>query len=87
MANRPADFVTLLLCLGEREGDGTGAVAAQRIVGAIASVAHDPEVAHGMEDDFRDACLRLAAAGHPNAQAVCAVAIETSALDFERWTA
>lgn len=81
----PEEWTSLLVSLGDRDYDGT--VFARKCVEAIAAVAHDDEVAHGMEIELHQAALGLAAVGHPNAQRVAEIALETRAIEFGRWTA
>jgi len=58
-----------------------------RTLTEIASVADDPEAAHGGEDSLHRTVLAAVAAGHPDAQVLAAAALRTRHIPGDRWYA
>lgn len=57
-------------------------------VRTLTALQDDPEVAHGMEDRLWEAVLHGIATGmYPDPTAAAAMALQTKALTFDRWTA
>ncbi len=52
----------------------------------IRRVRKDPEVAHDAEDQLHKLVLREIANGHPQPKTIAEVALETTEIDFPRWT-
>lgn len=53
----------------------------------IKGMAHDPDVAHGEEDQLRLEVLQAIVAGHDTPAGLAKAALKTGEIDFPRWTA
>lgn len=62
---------------------------ARQWVERIKDIADDDEVAHGSEDELREAVLKAIANGLPadEAQALARIALQTGEIRFSRWCA
>ena len=58
----------------------------KKTVREIASLAHDPDAAHGREDKLFAAVLKAIAEGAPNASELAAAALKSKEIRFSRWT-
>jgi hypothetical protein len=60
---------------------------AVKVVGYIALISRDDEIAHSLEDDLHLAVLKAIADGHADAAELARVAAGTATMNFARWCA
>lgn len=56
-------------------------------VNAVAVEVHDPEKAHGLEEDLWRDVLKAIEEGHPFPRTLARLALETQDIEFPRWGA
>ena len=59
----------------------------QKRLDKIAALAGDPESAHVAEDQLHDALLKFLARRDDEVGALCRLALQSDAIEFERWYA
>lgn len=59
----------------------------EKLYQSIVDASGDDEIAHGLEDEFRELVLKEVADGNPNSFELAKIALSTSEIKFLRWCA